>query len=369
LHIDSILDPWTLVHALNAGLVRRQEHPTLPLDIYNYTNACQIGHKWNYVTRTCRGLIVNRHAGEVIARPFRKFFNYGEESSGLDPWNSLDSLVRVTDKMDGSLGILYQAEPGEYAVATRGSFNSDQALHATETWLTRYADQFTPPDGKTLLFEIVYPANRIVVDYGDLDDLVLLGGVDIATGSSFGPDAVDDWPGPRAKVFPYKTFREALSAPPRPNAEGLVVHFIRSDLRLKLKQADYVALHRIVFGLNERVVWEHMKTNADVDALVSALPEEFESWVNDVADRLFGQWFVMDSEVESTFWALEDAGLTDPGSRKEFALAIKDKPAWLKSCLFLALDGKNYTGLIWKQLDPGAANTPHNTKGAVTPSE
>ena len=42
--------------------------------------------------------------------------------------------------------------------------------------------------------------------------------------------------------------------PPRPNAEGLVVHFITSDERLKLKQEWYVQQHRLLTGLTARQV-------------------------------------------------------------------------------------------------------------------
>jgi hypothetical protein len=49
----------------------------------------------------------------------------------------------VTDKLDGSLGILYPTPDG-HAIATRGAFVSEQALHATELWLDRYAGWLPP---------------------------------------------------------------------------------------------------------------------------------------------------------------------------------------------------------------------------------
>src|SRR5215831_17215845 len=39
-----------------------------------------------------------------------------------------------------------------------------------------------PPPGLTVHVESIYPANRIVVDYRDLDDLVPLAAVDLGTG-------------------------------------------------------------------------------------------------------------------------------------------------------------------------------------------
>lgn len=40
--------------------------------------------------------------------------------------------------------------------------------------LTDRYSAWTPPTGHTVLFEIIYPENRIVVDYGEMEDLVLL---------------------------------------------------------------------------------------------------------------------------------------------------------------------------------------------------
>ena len=82
---------------------------------------------------------------------------------------------------------------------------------------------------------------------GQPKTLILLGGVDIATGQTLTPWDIE-WPAVSAPIFPFNTFAEALAAPPRPNSEGYVVHFRNSDVRIKIKQADYVALHKIVTG-------------------------------------------------------------------------------------------------------------------------
>lgn len=74
----------------------------------------------------------------------------------------------------------------------------------------------------TVLVEIVYPANRIVLDYGGLDDLILLGAVDIATGRTFGPGAVPGWPRPVIDSFAYATLAEANDKDYRPGLWQLV---------------------------------------------------------------------------------------------------------------------------------------------------
>jgi RNA ligase len=120
--------------------------------IFNYNPKAQYEGRWNFFERVSRGLIIQRHTGEIVARAFDKFFNWfenGRRSSG--------HIVSITEKTDGSLGILYRIN-GDYHIATRGSFHSEQAQ-----WATKYLrDNFNLsdlPKEITLLFEIVYPEN------------------------------------------------------------------------------------------------------------------------------------------------------------------------------------------------------------------
>ncbi|WP_439377879.1 RNA ligase [Amycolatopsis lexingtonensis] len=363
MHLYDLVPEDEIVEALEAKLVRRQDHPYLRYSILNYTDKAQVNNIWTRATKTLRGVIFDRQTLQVIARPFPKFFNYGQEPAKHRRWRP-DEQVIVTDKLDGSLGILYpdpvaaarRAGAAGYAIATRGSFTSDQAVHATELLRSKYPD-FVPYPGKTYLFEIIYPENRIVVNYDGLDDIVLLGVVDIRTGISYdvGPESpysAWDWPGLFVHRAPYVRLRDALAAAPRPGKEGMVVHFLESDERVKLKQDDYVALHKIVTGLDARVVWEAVQEKGALDALLESLPDEFHEWVKETASELYREWFRLDWEVEATFAALEEARVVD--DRKAFALSIQNKPAWLKAALFAFLD-RNYSRVqstIWKNLKP-----------------
>jgi RNA ligase len=348
LHIDELCDPKLLAEMLSGGYIRVQRHPSLPLLIHNYTEKAQYEGVWNAATLACRGL-VSTEDGRILARPFAKFFNHGQPGA---PALDLDGPVAVTDKADGSLGVLYPAGDG-FAVATRGSFDSVQARHATQVWRQRYAHRFTPPDGLTVLFEIVFPANRIVLDYGDLDDLILLGAVEVASGRSHGPAAVAGWPGPVVESFSYATLAEALAAPPRDNREGLVVHFTDADTRLKIKYSEYVRLHRIVTGLNARVVWESL-VEGRLDELLEPLPDEFHAWAVKVAAELTAQVDALSLEVEREYQRVV-AGLPDGWARKDFAIAIARSPQ--RSCLFLRLDNKDYAPLLWQRVRPAVLDT------------
>ena len=335
-----------LTAAIEAGYVKVQEHPSLPLVIYNYTERCQWERAWTHVTRQCRGLIADA-SGRVLARPFAKFFNYGEHPAGsLD----LTAPAEVTDKLDGSLGIMYPTgDPVHpWAVATRGSFTSDQALHATSMLITGYGE-FGPPEGMTTLFEIVYPQNRIVVDYGDLDDLILLGAVDIATGESVGPDWVSLWSGPVARTFSAATLADALAIEPRRNAEGVVVRMVDTDVRIKLKQEDYVALHRLITGMNARVVWERIGAGETLASLCEGLPEEFWPWVREVGTELVAaRNRIVDDSIAAHEGIL--ARLPEGWARKDYALIAQASP--LRAWLFLLLDERDPSDRIWRTLRP-----------------
>lgn len=342
--LADVLDPVELATAVENGHVRMQRHPSRPYVIYNYTEACQYSGAWTPVTLTCRGLIVDPTTGVVLARAFTKFFNHSEERA---PRLRPDTPVTVTDKADGSLGIVF-ADADGWAIATRGSFASEQARHATEVLRTRYPE-FAPPAGLTVLVEIVYPANRIVVDYAGLDDLILLGAVEIATGRTHGPAAVPGWPGPVVDSFGYATLAEALAAPPRAGREGLVVHFTESDERVKIKYADYVRLHRLVTGLTERSVWEVLVTGGDLDALTEPLPDEFHAWVRGVVTQLTAEVDRAAAIVEAEYATIV-AGLPAGWGRREFAAqAVRSDNRF---ALFLRLDGKDYRPGLWQAARP-----------------
>ncbi|WP_433520071.1 RNA ligase (plasmid) [Nonomuraea sp. CA-143628] len=349
LHIWDLFDLTCLDKSVEDGYVRVQEHPTGSLKIYNYTEKTQFESAWDTITRTCRGLIVDAQ-GVVVARPFAKFFNYGDPQAGeLD----LSAPAEVVDKMDGSLGILYPTPDG-YAVATRGSFTSLQAIHATALFRARHGD-FEPPKGMTALFEIVYPENRIVCDYGGADDLFLLGAVDIASGTVVGPDWVSGWCGPQATVFTVRTLGEALAMPPRPGAEGLVVRLLMSGHMVKLKQADYLALHKIVTSLNARSVWEALGEGRSVADICEPLPDEFHQWVKDLAEAL-------QVEADDLLYDTERfhdkilSRMPDGWTRKDYALEAAKST--LRPWLFNLLDGRDPRPSIWKTLRPSGDLRP-----------
>jgi RNA ligase len=333
---------------VSEGLVRVQTHPTLPLRILNYSETAQFRSVWNDCTLACRGLIID-YDDNVIARPFKKFFNLGDSHADYIDW---DVPVEVTDKKDGSMGILYFYN-GKWAIATRGSFASDQAVHATKLWNDRYS-HVRPGDGFTFIFEIVYPENRIVLDYGDMDDLILLGAVNKQYGYVYGPNEasalLQGWDGPCTEVFSYNSLREAAGAQYRSNAEGFVVR--AGSKMVKVKQADYVELHRLISMLSERSVWSQLMTGKTIEQICETLPDEFHQFVKDVGGELLRKFYAIEILVWDNYNAVIER-LPKDFTRRDFAMEA-NKVDYFRSHMFMLLDGKDISELIWKQLKPAA---------------
>jgi RNA ligase len=344
-----------LIKALDDGEVRVQQHPEFPeLQIFNYTEETQYRNRWNRVTLACRGLILNMVTSEVVARPWEKFFNFGQMDNRIES----TAPVEVTDKVDGSLGILYKRPDDFWSIATRGSFASEQALHATEILGTHYKDALdgAANEASTFLFEIVYPDNRIVVNYGDMDDLVLLGAVNNQYGYYYGPqEAADmlDWQGPITEVWHYNSFVDALSFPDRQGKEGIVIRSGRNIV--KLKQADYVELHRIVTNLSPKTVWQMLGDGKTVDSICADIPDEFHQYVLDIATELNNRASEIMHRARIEYMgarlvAAASQEIGAPFSRKKFA-EVASKSEY-KKYLFLLLDGKDIEPVVWDAIKP-----------------
>lgn len=285
-YLSDIMDTGLLKRMIDDGFVYAQVHPEFDnLKVLTYSKMAQITGRWNDATVQARGLILDSSRDDlsnarIMERPWRKFFTLqqmtdgddnkawalGDEDDGPGANNSasinnldFDAAAEVSDKMDGSLGILYTRPDGKLAMATKGSFASPQALQytemlnssvykdASEELKSRYPDT-------TFLYELVGKSNQIVLDY-DKEDIVLLGAVDKSTGLYHSTtDYTDVWSLDRglatSEIMQARNITEALAIPDRPNREGVVIRVLSDDpskqMQVKVKQADYVRLHRLM---------------------------------------------------------------------------------------------------------------------------
>lgn len=216
--------------------------------IFNYNTMAQYENRWNFFERVSRGLIIDFKTGEIVARGFDKFFNWNESEPRTNA-----PIVSVMEKMDGSLGILYRHDE-QYKIATRGSFDGEQALWATEFLNQHYQLNGLNPE-LTLLFEIIYPENRVVVDYGQREDLVLIAARNRFTGDYLPFETVkslsEQYGFSLPKTYAFDSVQSIVKTVAEfdSNNEGFVVEFADGQ-RFKFKSPRYLELHKLIVTLS-----------------------------------------------------------------------------------------------------------------------
>ncbi len=386
--LPELLNTELLWEHILKGVVSRTQHPQYPeLWVYNYTHVAQHDNVWDDVTEQCRGLICRQDCAtsdwhmwllnhqEVIARPFRKFFNL---NTGFRPETLEANLPswkpRVLEKLDGSLGILFwHTHFREAFIATRGSFASEQAIWATKWYRARFgnwpvADSASWPKGYTPLFEIIYDENRIVVNY-DYQALVLLGLVNIATGAELPPEEVVLWANKNGLRVPteYAKSLEECKSEESKNIEGFVLQYWNPEtkvpFRLKIKTEDYIRLHKVITGLNPKGVWEHLSEGYDPAALwMPALQnKQFVSWCQGWIKTFQDLYAKYESEAITAFGQASIKALAglrlekSPDARlvrKHYALAFQAEDSKYQPTFFAMLDGKDFKKCLWALLEP-----------------
>lgn len=325
------------------GLLYKQVHPTLPLTIWNYSEKVQYENLWDETLLMCRGLVTD-DKGNIVARPFFKFFNI--EEGRYTPTENFE----VWEKMDGSLLIVFWYE-GKWVVATRGSFTSDQAIKGTEL-LKKYNTDIMFRH-LTFCFEVLYKNNRIVVDYGDYEGLVLLGTFDkngkeydVEMWGEYGFDVVKKYDG----ITDYQQLKEIV----KNDQEGFVVKFSNGD-RVKVKGVEYLRLHKIMTNVTTTGVWEYLKNGEDVMEILKDVPDEFYNKIKTYVRDLKYFYFQISEDAGKRFDGKMYGKYNDKEpitDRKVFAEWVSEQPKHLSGILFRMFDHKNYSEIIWNLIKP-----------------
>jgi len=317
------------------------------------------------IRRECRGLIFDLE-GNLISRPYHKFFNVNERDETQAHQIDLYRPHVILEKLDGSMIRPLPIGDG-YRLATKMGI-TDVAMQA-EVWLADHAnyDDFIRlhlERGQTVIFEWCSRQQRIVVDYPK-DRLVLTAIRDINTGvyksldqmrtyaEAYGVDVVREYQGTVANM-------EALLAETHDltGQEGWIIRFDDGQM-LKLKGAEYVLQHRAKDSImRENGVIEMLLADKldDVKAVLDddtrhqleRFETEFWQGVNDTA----GSWQLANGDVRSMFGS----------NRKGFAMewAPRFEPN-LRAAIFRAWDAPEFD---WRQavIDTIAKNISTQTK-------
>lgn len=330
---------------LEGGYITRRVHPKFSnIVILNYTNLAIYEKRWNTVTEHSRGLIINEDEGTILALPFKKFFNYGEMECIIP----VEEEVEITVKQDGSLGISYFLD-GEINWSTKGTFESEQAYMAKKIWDDKYSHLNIVGSTTTLLVEIIYPKNRIVVDYGEMTDLVLLGAYDLITGKEFSYDDLkvisNNLGMPLTERF-IGSLDDLLEVVENldSNNEGFVAHWRKSGLRLKFKGEEYLKIHRIAYGLSYKRAVQYWK-DGELRQLIESVPEEFRRGIESVANKCDILFNVIKDNATHVFKEIPKAF-----GRKQFSLWVQSElqfsPDIYSKLMYMLLDNKDIDSYI-----------------------
>jgi RNA ligase len=330
------------------GCLFKQTHPTFPLTIWNYSDKVQYEDLWSDTLLICRGLVTD-NKGNIIARPFKKFFNMGEGK------HTPTKDFSVYTKMDGSLGILFNYED-EWIFATRGSFTSDQSIKGMEM-LSKY-DYSKLNKEYTYLFEIIFEQNRIVVKY-DFEDVILLGMIHTESG-----DEIDIHNGPMEHinlisdiglpvVNKYDGIEDftLLNDMIGDNEEGFVVRFTNGD-RMKIKGEEYIRLHKIMTNVSTTAVWEILSNGDDINEIIKDVPDEFYDKIKDYVKSLRYQYWSVQELAGKYFDNLYESYNGDLPEKSKYAEWVKQFEKYLHPILFKMYDNKDYSKYIWRLIKP-----------------
>lgn len=360
MRLDEYVDLATLNHYVENNLVSVRDHNDFPLRIFNYTSKAQgiPSFAWTETLLKCRGLIVD-HNNTVIAAGLNKFWNYTESEYRNQPFTCYD-------KLDGSLGVVYQWEGIPY-VATRGSFHSEMADWANEFLDSNpdYREYLTLPTCKTNFIytphvEIIYKKNRVVVEY-DFEDLVLLGYNHFPLIDIFEDDGMywqpvkKEWkyPGRKAEVFHFDSFEEMIQFI-RPNREGFVIQF-EDESMFKIKYEKYLDLHRAIFGLSLKKIYEHCVIG-DADEFILELPNEFHDEAREMQRHVMNIWWECYNKAHDYYHGWVDHHMRSETKwfRKDLVEAMLEDslPGWQKAAIFGLhdQDERVTNKTLWKQV-------------------
>jgi RNA ligase len=279
------------------------------------------------ILRECRGIIFDTATGDIIRRPFHKFFNVNERAETQDHRIDLSRDHRILEKLDGSMIAPFMVN-GEIIWGTK--MGATDVAKPVEEFVKNNPDYATfakglLPAGLTPIFEWCSRKQRIVLDYRE-DQLILTAIRNMRTGEyesyhgllAFGE--VFDIPVVRAfeAQTDMKEFVDYVSG--LEDAEGFVVRFDDGHM-LKLKCHWYVQIHKAKEAiLQDRNIVE-LILEEHLDDIKAHLPAEDR-------DRLTQFENDFNIEVASTCMTVEnilDGIARDGVDRKTFALEIAPK--------------------------------------------
>jgi RNA ligase len=275
--------------------------------------------------RECRGIIFDTTTGEIIRRPFHKFFNVNEREETQDYVIDLSRPHAILEKLDGSMIAPFVVDDqliwGTKMGATEVAEPVEDFVLLNENY-SQFA-RFIIRRGYTPIFEWCSRKQRIVLDYKE-DQLILTAIRDLTTGRYMSLDLVTNTADlyfiPTVRAFEpqsdMKSFIEYVRL--LEDREGFVVRFSNGHM-LKLKCDWYVQIHKAKEKiLQDRNIVE-LILDDKLDDVKAHLPQEdrdrltaFESDINKAVTAAFAHimqilYYIDKAGIDRKSYAIEHA--------------------------------------------------------------
>lgn len=349
--LTDILDVCELDRQISDKMVKRVVSPDGRHVLYNYTDAATYSRTWTNETRKCRGLIARADTGEIVCRPFDKFFNYGESGAPELPSDFGD--IDATNKLDGSMVAVWWDDKYGWSCTTRGSFTSDQAS-AAQAWLDGHIDPTELVRGHTYICEWTAPDNRVVLKY-DKPELSLLAVRDNATGDEIDFDSDYATACGFGYAMPWRFADLASLVAARSemrDVEGWVLRWRNgTDVeRVKVKTDEYLRLHKIISGFSPERVREMMLSGEfGAREYIAQLPDEIQDEANEIYHEIARRVGLKVDEM--LYEHAKRAHILDDG-RKQYAIAVcADFAGDDRAYLFALADGRDIRSDVLKRVN------------------
>lgn len=295
--------------------------------------------------REARGIKFDLN-GDIIGRPFHKFFNLNERDETQAHLVDFDQPFDILDKLDGSMvhpvlvgnELLWMTKMGVTDTARRAG------VFAEASGYRRMALDLIS-DGITPIFEWMSPHDRIVVEY-EGESLVLTALRHTITGeyasrermeavaARYGVPTVGQF---RGDFQGIQAFHEHMAG--QEDEEGYIIRFHDGHM-LKLKNTWYLRIHKIMEQIQlEKNVWQLILDEA-VDDVLPYLPAADRSMLAEYADQFAGAVQALAERVADTA-----AGFAESSAdQREYAEQVKAYPERrLHRLLFIARRDQLYT--------------------------
>jgi len=284
-------------------------------------------------SRELRGIVFDSTSGEVIARPFPKFFNLGEDACAITG----NTVVSANEKIDGSLVTAFVYNQ-QVQLASKGSLNS---------WVTREAAQLLSENhkqlvrdlhnqGYTVIFEYVSREKPVVIQY-PRSELIFVGARSVDSGEMMMPETIAEiakrYSVPYARIQ-FQRVRAGKIRESIRNKEGIegIVAYADTVNIAKIKTEWYFRLNKYnPQNLTEKQIRKAFFEQT-IDDIYSSLPEASKQRINEVIAKITKRIQKTVNEVREFFKAV-DPTMT----RKDFALLIQKTVRPERRCIYYAV--------------------------------